>query len=92
MASTHPTNTPRDAHADVHSSVRTHAAPAGTARAHETRVDHGGTHTLSAEGDHVAGTMDVTAQQRTFNVFVRMVAWNVVAIIAVLIFLALTNA
>lgn len=41
---------------------------------------------------HEPGTMDVTAQERTFDGFIRMLTWNTVAIIAIVIFLALTNA
>lgn len=49
-------------------------------------------HRDPAEGHHPHGTADVTDHQRTFNGFVRVVAWNVVAMAAVLIFLALSNA
>lgn len=84
MASTHPTTPHHDAHVG-HGDARTHTASAGTARLHDT-------HPVSAHGEHVVGTMDVTAQQRTFNGFVRAISWNVVAMLAVLIFLALTNA
>ena len=46
----------------------------------------------NAAADHEHGTMDVTEQQRTFDGFIRFATWNVVAIVAILIFLALANA
>lgn len=50
------------------------------------------TTTTTQPAEHVHGTMDVTAHERTFHGFVRFAAWNVVAIAVVLIFLALANA
>lgn len=42
--------------------------------------------------EHKHGSMDITAQEKTFETFVKFVTWTVVAIIAALIFLALVNA
>ena len=42
--------------------------------------------------DHVHGSMDVREQEKTFAGFIRMSIWVVVAAIAVLVFLGLTNA
>lgn len=42
--------------------------------------------------DFKPGEMDITAQEQTFNGFVRFVTRMVVAIIVFLIFLALVNA
>lgn len=50
---------------------------------------HDSTHTAAA---HVPGTMDATAQERTFVGFVRFMAWAGGLSIAALIFLALANA
>lgn len=41
---------------------------------------------------HEHGSMDVAVHERTFDGFVRFMTWAAVASIAVLIFLALTNA
>ncbi|KGJ01817.1 cytochrome C oxidase subunit IV [Paracoccus sphaerophysae] len=41
---------------------------------------------------HEHGTMDSSAQQRTFEGFVRFMTWSAVLTILVLVFLALTNA
>lgn len=41
---------------------------------------------------HEHGTMNITAQQRTFDGFIRLAIWTAVLSIAVLIFMALTNA
>ncbi|WP_254367925.1 aa3-type cytochrome c oxidase subunit IV [Paracoccus sp. Z118] len=38
-----------------------------------------------------AGTVDATNHKRTFDGFVKFLAWNVAAIAVVLIFLALAN-
>ncbi|MGR3572048.1 aa3-type cytochrome c oxidase subunit IV [Brevirhabdus sp.] len=42
--------------------------------------------------EHKHGSMDITAQEKTFETFVKFVTWTVVAIIAALILLALVNA
>jgi len=54
-----------------------------------TTQTHDSTHPTAA---HVPGTMDATAQQRTFDGFVRFMTWAGGLSIAVLIFLALVNA
>ncbi|MBE0412392.1 aa3-type cytochrome c oxidase subunit IV [Yoonia sp.] len=41
--------------------------------------------------DHKHGEMDISAQEKTFNTFVSLVAKAVIAVIVVLIFLALVN-
>jgi hypothetical protein len=41
--------------------------------------------------DHEHGSMDITAQEKTFEGFVRFTIWTVVVIIAALILLALIN-
>ncbi|WP_134724288.1 aa3-type cytochrome c oxidase subunit IV [Paracoccus luteus] len=48
---------------------------------HHTDTDH-----------HEHGTMDATGHQRVFEGFVRVSAWSIVASIAILIFMALSNA
>ncbi len=50
------------------------------------------TKTTTQPAEHLHGTMDVTAHERTFHGFVRLAAWNALAIAVVLIFLALANA
>ncbi|MBB1492552.1 MULTISPECIES: aa3-type cytochrome c oxidase subunit IV [unclassified Paracoccus (in: a-proteobacteria)] len=45
-----------------------------------------------AEGHHTHGTMEIATQERTFNGFIRLATWSAVAVIAILIFLALSNA
>lgn len=42
--------------------------------------------------EHKHGTMDVTTHRRVFSSFVRFATWSAVLSIAILIFLALTNA
>lgn len=42
--------------------------------------------------EHVHGTMDTRAHERTFDGFVKITMWSAILSIAVLIFLALTNA
>lgn len=42
--------------------------------------------------DHVHGSMDVRAQEKTFHGFIRLAVWAVVVIFAVLIIMALANA
>ena len=41
--------------------------------------------------DHVHGTMDVKAQEKTFEGFIRMSMWGAGISIGILIFLALAN-
>lgn len=41
--------------------------------------------------DHKQGSMDIRAQEKTFEGFVRMVTWGAAIAIGVLIFLALAN-
>lgn len=38
------------------------------------------------------GTMDITAQEKTFAGFMRMVSWVTIIVIGLLVFLALVNA
>ena len=42
--------------------------------------------------DHKHGSMDIKAQEKTFAGFLSMVSWGAVIIVAVLIFMALSNA
>lgn len=42
--------------------------------------------------DHKHGEMDIEVQEKTFEGFVRAVAWSCVAIIGVLVLIALINA
>lgn len=42
--------------------------------------------------EHKHGEMNIEVQEKTFEGFVKAVAWSVVAIIVVLIFMALVNA
>jgi Ni,Fe-hydrogenase I cytochrome b subunit len=42
--------------------------------------------------EHKHGSMDTKVQEKTFEGFMRMVAWGTAISIGVLIFLALTNA
>jgi Ni,Fe-hydrogenase I cytochrome b subunit len=44
------------------------------------------------QSEHVHGSMDIRAQEKTFAGFVRMSVWVVVIVIAVLIFMGLVNA
>lgn len=41
--------------------------------------------------DHVPGSMDITAQEKTFAGFVTMVKWGAIVVFGVLIFLALSS-
>lgn len=41
--------------------------------------------------EHVRGTMDIRKHEKTFEGFVRMVAWGAVAILCLLVFIALVN-
>ena len=43
------------------------------------------------QGEHVHGTMDIRAQEKTFAGFVRLSIWVVCLSFAALIFMALTN-
>lgn len=45
-----------------------------------------------SQGEHKHGSMDIRAQEKTFEGFVRMTVWVIVFVICVLIFMALTNA
>lgn len=40
---------------------------------------------------HETGSMDIRAQEKTFEGFVKFVTWSVVVILGVLVFLALAN-
>ncbi len=42
--------------------------------------------------DHKPGSMDITAQERTFESFMRFVSYAAALIVAVLVFMALVNA
>jgi hypothetical protein len=42
--------------------------------------------------EHVPGSMDVRAQEKTFNGFLRMVTWGAVIAVLVLILMALADA
>jgi Bacterial aa3 type cytochrome c oxidase subunit IV len=42
--------------------------------------------------EHKHGSMDIKAQEKTFEGFVRMVTWGIVATVGILIFMALANA
>lgn len=42
--------------------------------------------------EHKQGSMDIKAQEKTFDGFIRMSIWGSVISIAVLIFMALANA
>lgn len=55
------------------------------ATSHTTRATHGG-------AEHVHGTMDIRAHERTFEGFVKVAMWSAIASLAVLVFLALANA
>ncbi|MFM7334205.1 MAG: aa3-type cytochrome c oxidase subunit IV [Tabrizicola sp.] len=44
------------------------------------------------QSEHVHGSMDIRAQEKTFAGFVRMSVWVVVVVICVLIFMGLVNA
>lgn len=45
-----------------------------------------------SQGEHKHGSMDIRAQEKTFEGFIRMVVWVIVFSICALIFMALTNA
>jgi hypothetical protein len=42
--------------------------------------------------EYKRGSMDITAQQKTFARFLRMATWGIVVIVVVLIVMALANA
>lgn len=42
--------------------------------------------------EHKPGSMDIRAQERTFQGFIRMSIWVVCIAVAILVFAALTNA
>jgi Ni,Fe-hydrogenase I cytochrome b subunit len=42
--------------------------------------------------EHKHGSMDIKAQEKNFEGFVRMVTWGIIISIAILIFMALANA
>ena len=42
--------------------------------------------------DHVPGSMDIRAQEKTFAGFMSFTKWGVIIIFAILVFLALANA
>lgn len=41
--------------------------------------------------EHKHGEMDISVQEKTFDQFIAWTKWSVIAIIAVLIFMALVN-
>lgn len=41
--------------------------------------------------DHKHGEMDITAQEKTFDGFVRLTTWSVVVILLILVFLAIVG-
>lgn len=50
-------------------------------------------HSVGREAAHEGrSTTDLASHQRTFDGFVTMIKWNVIAIVAILIFMALANA
>lgn len=44
-----------------------------------------------AEGEYVQGTMDISEQRATFNLFYNLTKWGTVLVIAVVVLLALTR-
>ena len=42
--------------------------------------------------EHKHGDMNIDTQEKTFEGFVKAVAWSAVAIVAVLVFIAMVNA
>lgn len=48
--------------------------------------------THHAQGAHTPGTMDISAQEKTFEGFIRFAVWGAGISIGVLIFLALVSA
>ena len=47
---------------------------------------------LAHTAEHVHGNADIRAHERTFEAFVKFLAWNAVGAIVLLVFLALVNA
>ena len=45
-----------------------------------------------AQDNTTPGTMDIRAQEKTYSGFLKLTKWTVVAVIAILIFMALANA
>lgn len=41
--------------------------------------------------EHIQGTMDTTAQEKTFNGFISFVKVSVISVIVILVFMALVN-
>lgn len=65
----------------------------GPGAAHEAGHSHGAAHgTAYGAASHPHGTMDTTAQEKTFAAFIRMAMRAAVVIVGVLIFMALANA
>ncbi len=50
------------------------------------------TTTRHDSAEHVHGNADIRAHERTFEAFVKFLAWNAVGAIVLLVFLALVNA
>ncbi|WP_374435184.1 aa3-type cytochrome c oxidase subunit IV [Tabrizicola sp.] len=44
------------------------------------------------QSEHVHGSMDIRAQEKTFAGFIRMTVWATVIIVLVLVFMGLVNA
>jgi hypothetical protein len=42
--------------------------------------------------EHKHGSMDIRAQEKTYNGFIRMATWGAIISILVLVFMALSNA
>ncbi len=49
-------------------------------------------HSHGDAADHKVGSMDIRAQEKTFDGFIRMTIWGAVISILVLIVMALSNA
>lgn len=49
-------------------------------------------HTHGKMVEHKPGSMDIRAQEKTFNAFIRFSMWGTVICVLVLIFMALANA
>jgi Ni,Fe-hydrogenase I cytochrome b subunit len=49
------------------------------------------THGNQQHGEHKHGTMDIRAQEKTFEGFIRMSIWGAAISIAILIFAGLVN-
>lgn len=57
----------------------------------EERTSHRAGHPADAPGHHVEGSMDIAAQERTFEGFMRWVTRAAIVIVVALVFLALVN-